>query len=136
MPYFLKIFNSLYKLWLLNVWLWWLTRPWPSRQFLILSRTDYQFVKKRVIRTWEIISKRAAGFYAETMAHGSMIYRRWLVIVKAEELFGIDRYMDHSLPLTRLAYPTGLFFAVVTWSWFMRLIEKRLADNHNIDAHQ
>ena len=76
--------------------------------------TDYQFVKKRVIRTWEIISKRAAGFYAETMAHGSMIYRRWLVIVKAEELFGIDRYMDHSLPLTRLAYPTGLFFAVVT----------------------
>lgn len=49
-------------------------------------------------------------------ARGSMIYRRWLVIVKAEELFGIDRNMDHSLPLTRLAYPTELFFAVVTRS--------------------
>jgi len=43
-----------------------------------------------------------------------MIYRRWLVIVKADELLGIDRNMDHSLPLTRLAYPTRLFLAVVT----------------------
>ncbi|TGZ52889.1 hypothetical protein DBV15_11559 [Temnothorax longispinosus] len=49
-------------------------------------------------------------------ARGRMIYRRWLVIVKAEELLAIDRNMDHSLPLTRLAYPTGLFFAVVTRS--------------------
>lgn len=63
---------------------------------------------------------------------GSMIYRRWLVIVKAEESFEIDRNMDHSLPLTRLAYPTEPFFAVITRSWFIRSIEKRLADNHNI----